>query len=180
MAITFQVITSLLKDGSNLLGTKRLAVRIADEAIVSGSLLTVEGNEFCVLKSRGAILNVYEMGQHTVTTPDKLLVGSIVQGLFGGSSPWVYEVIYVNRSKLVLGLNGTVNSVEMQGVFFHMEGYIHIDSTQGALALIQHMPFNGHVIDTAEIITYNHTCSFSGSGSCGAGHSPHPTLHAHQ
>jgi hypothetical protein len=42
----------------------------------------------------------------------------------------------------------------MQGVFFHMEGYIHVDSTQGALALVQHMPFNGHLIDTAEIITY--------------------------
>ncbi len=89
MATTFQVITSLQKDGSNLLGTKVLAVRIADESIVSGSLLTVEGNEFCVLKSRGAVLNVYEAGQYSVTTPDKLLVGSVVQSFFGGNSPWV-------------------------------------------------------------------------------------------
>src|SRR6202034_2947430 len=49
MALTRQVITSLNRDGSNLLGMKRLAVKIADESIVSGSLLTVEGNEFCVL-----------------------------------------------------------------------------------------------------------------------------------
>jgi hypothetical protein len=54
--INRQVITSLHRDGSNLLGTKRIAIRIADENIVSGSLLTVESNEFCVLKARGAVL----------------------------------------------------------------------------------------------------------------------------
>ena len=32
--------------------------------IMNGSLLTVESNHFCVLKSRGAILNVYETGQY--------------------------------------------------------------------------------------------------------------------
>ena len=87
MAIARQVITSLNRDGSNLLGTKRLAVKIADESIVSGSLLTVESNEFCVLKSRGAVLNVYETGQYSITTPDKPLLGSITQGFFGGNSP---------------------------------------------------------------------------------------------
>ncbi|MEJ0000299.1 MAG: SPFH domain-containing protein [Verrucomicrobiota bacterium] len=102
MAITRQVITSLNRDGSNLLGTQRLAVKIADESIVSGSLLTVEGNEFCVLKARGAVLNVYETGQYALTTPDKPLLGSIAQGFFGGNSPWVYEVIYINRSKLLV------------------------------------------------------------------------------
>lgn len=56
MPINRQVITSLHRDGSNLLGTKRIAIRIADENIVSGSLLTVESNEFCVLKARGAVL----------------------------------------------------------------------------------------------------------------------------
>ncbi|MGB0122263.1 MAG: hypothetical protein WBP63_02445, partial [Silvibacterium sp.] len=62
MAIARQVITSLLPDGTDILGTKVLAVKIADENIVSGSLLTVESNHFCVLKSRGAVLNVYETG----------------------------------------------------------------------------------------------------------------------
>ncbi len=89
MAITRQVITSLNRDGSNLLGTIRLAVKIADESIVSGSLLTVETNEFCVLKSRGAVLNVYETGQYALTTPDKPILGSIAQGFFGGNSPGV-------------------------------------------------------------------------------------------
>jgi membrane protease subunit (stomatin/prohibitin family) len=36
---------------------------------MNGSLLTVEGNHFCVLKSRGAILNVYGTGQYPVETP---------------------------------------------------------------------------------------------------------------
>ena len=89
MALTRQVITSLQRDGSDLLGTKNLAIKLADESIVSGSLLTVESNHFCVLKSRGAVLNIYETGQYALTTPDKPLVGSIVQGFFGGESPWV-------------------------------------------------------------------------------------------
>ena len=49
-----------------MLGTKNVAVKIVDESIVSGSLLTVESNHFCVLKSRGAVLNVYETGQYSV------------------------------------------------------------------------------------------------------------------
>lgn len=50
MALTRQVITSLQRDGSDMLGTKSLAIKIADESIVSGSLLTVESNHFCELK----------------------------------------------------------------------------------------------------------------------------------
>lgn len=42
MAIARQVITSILPDGTDMLGTKHIAVKIADESIVSGSLLTVE------------------------------------------------------------------------------------------------------------------------------------------
>ncbi|TGQ03757.1 hypothetical protein EN858_33760, partial [Mesorhizobium sp. M4B.F.Ca.ET.215.01.1.1] len=90
MAITRQVITSLQRDGTDALGTRTVAMKIVDESIVSGSLLTVESNHFCILKSRGAVLNVYETGQYALQTPDKPLVGSVVQGFFGGSSPWVY------------------------------------------------------------------------------------------
>jgi membrane protease subunit (stomatin/prohibitin family) len=70
-----------------MLGTKSLAVKIADESIVSGSLLTVESNHFCVLKSRGAVLNVYETGQYALTTPDKPLLGSIAQGFLAAPHP---------------------------------------------------------------------------------------------
>src|SRR5579871_6699736 len=144
MAITRQVITSLNRDGSNLLGMKRLAVKIADENIISGSLLTVESNHFCVLKSRGAVLNVYETGQYQLETPDKPLLGSIAQGFFGGSSPWVYEVIYINRSKLLVRNQGVATSAEMAEMAYVVDYYIHIDSKEAALDLITHMPFSGH------------------------------------
>jgi len=154
MAIARQVITSLSRDGSNLLGTKRLAVKIADESIVSGSLLTVESNEFCILKSRGAVLNVYETGQYSIITPDKPLLGSFAQGFFGGNSPWVYEVIYINRAKLLIRSQGVATSAEMAEMAYQVDYYIHIDTREAALELITHLPFNGNVIDTKEVADY--------------------------
>jgi membrane protease subunit (stomatin/prohibitin family) len=154
MAITRQVITSLARDGTDILGTRTLAVKIADESIVSGSLLTVESNHFCVLKSRGAVLNVYETGQYALTTPDKVLVGSIAQGFFGGASPWVYEVIYINRSKLLVRSSGVATSSEMAEMAYQVDYYIHVDTKEAALDLITHMPFNGALIDTAEVADY--------------------------
>jgi len=154
MAITRQVITSLLSDGTDMLGTKSIAVKIVDESIVSGSLLTVESNHFCVLKSRGAVLNVYETGQYALSTPDKPLLGSIAQGFFGGNSPWVYEVIYVNRSKLLIRTEGIATSSEMAEMAYQVDYYIHIDTKEAALDLITHMPFTGHTIDTKEVSDY--------------------------
>jgi membrane protease subunit (stomatin/prohibitin family) len=154
MAVTRQVITSLLRDGTDMLGTKSLAVKIADESIVSGSLLTVESNHFCVLKSRGAVLNVYETGQYSLTTPDKPLLGSIAQGFFGGSSPWLFEVIYVNRAKLLISSQGIATSEEMAEMAYQVDYYIHVDTKQDALELITHLPFNGHLIDTKEVSDY--------------------------
>jgi membrane protease subunit (stomatin/prohibitin family) len=154
MAITRQVITSLQRDGTDMLGTKSLAVKIVDESIVSGSLLTVESNHFCVLKSRGAVLNVYDTGQYALTTPDKPLLGSIAQGFFGGSSPWVFEVIYINRSKLLVRSQGTATSAEMAEMAYQVDYYIHVDTKEAALDLITHLPFNGHLIDTQEVADY--------------------------
>lgn len=154
MAITRQVITSLQRDGTDMLGTKSLAVKIADESIVSGSLLTVESNHFCVLKSRGAVLNVYETGQYALTTPDKPIMGSIAQGFFGGSSPWVFEVIYINRSKLLIRSSGVATSAEMAEMAYQVDYYIHVDTKEAALDLITHLPFNGAEINTAEVADY--------------------------
>ena len=154
VALTRQVITSLSIDGTDILGTKCLAVKIADESIVSGSLLTVESNHFCVLKSRGAVLNVYETGQYAIATPDKPLLGSIAQGFFGGSSPWVYEVIYINRSKLLVRSEGVATSQEMAEMSYQVDYYIHVDTKDAALELITHLPFNGHLIDTKEVADY--------------------------
>ena len=131
-----------------------LAVEIADESIVSGSLLTVESNHFCILKSRGAVLNIYETGQYPLTTPDKPLLGSIAQGFFGGSSPWVFEVIYINRSKLLIRSEGVATSEEMAEMAYQVDYYIHVDTKEAALQLITHLPFNGHLIDTKEVADY--------------------------
>jgi hypothetical protein len=54
-----------------------VAAKIADESIVSGSLLTVESNHFCVLKSRGAVPD-YDTGQYALLTPDKPIIGAFV------------------------------------------------------------------------------------------------------
>jgi membrane protease subunit (stomatin/prohibitin family) len=154
MAILRQVITALDQRGIDMLGTRNIALKIADESIVSGSLLTVESNHFCILKSRGAVLQIYETGQYALVTPDKPLVGSIVTGFFGGSSPWVFEVIYVNRSKLLVRSTGTATSAEMAEVAYVADYYIHVDTKEAALDLITHLPFNGAVIDTKEIADY--------------------------
>src|ERR1700733_5349359 len=154
MALNRQVITALNRDGTDMLGMRNVALKQADESIVSGSLLTVESNHFCILKSRGAVLNVYETGQYALQTPDKPLVGSIVQGFFGGSSPWVYEVIYINRSKLLVRNSGVATSAEMAEMAYVVDYYIHVDSKEGALDLITHLPFAGTQIDTAEIADY--------------------------
>ena len=154
MALTRQVITALNQDGTDMLGTRNVAIKIVDDSIVSGSLLTVESNHFCILKSRGAVLQVYDTGQYALTTPDKPLIGSVVQGFFGGASPWVYEVIYVNRSKLLVRSTGIATSAEMAEVSYVADYYIHVDTKEAALDLITHLPFTGRVIDTKEIADY--------------------------
>lgn len=143
------------RDGTDMLGMQNIAIKMADEnSIVSGSLLTVEPNHFCILMSRGAVLNTYETGQYSITTPDKPLLGSFIQAAWGGSSPWVYEVIYINRAKLIVRCNGTATSQEMAEVSYQVDFYIHIDTKEAALELIKHMPFSGRVINTVEIAAY--------------------------
>ena len=107
-----------------------------------------------MLKSRGAVLDVYETGQYALTTPDKPLVGSIVQGFFGGTSPWVYEVIYINRSKLLVRSSGIATSAEMAEMAYQVDYYIHVDTKAAALDLITHLPFNGSTIDIQEVADY--------------------------
>lgn len=154
MALTRQVISTLNTDGTDALGIRTVAMKVADANIVSGSLLTVESNHFCILKSRGAVLNVYDTGQYALETPNAPILGSIAQGFFGGSSPWQYEVIYINRSKLLVRNQGIAMSAEMAEMAYVVDYYIHIDSKEEALDLITHMPFAGTEIDTDEVAAY--------------------------
>src|SRR5512135_862948 len=107
------VVSTLSGDGEEIMGPDILMWHYPSNDIISGSLLTVESNHFCVLKSRGAILNVYETGQYPVSTPDKVLFGSVVQAFYGGTSPWQYEAIYINRAKIVVKSRGVALSKEM-------------------------------------------------------------------
>lgn len=154
MALTRQVISTLNTDGTDALGIRTVAMKVADANIVSGSLLTVESNHFCILKSRGAVLNVYDTGQYALETPNAPILGSIAQGFFGGSSPWQYEGIYINRSKLLVRNEGVAMSAEMAEMSYVVDYYIHIDSKEEALDLITHMPFAGTEIDTNEVAAY--------------------------
>ena len=140
------VISTLDNEGREVMGPEVLVYHFPSPSIVSGSLLTVESNHLCVLKSRGAVLNVYETGQYPITTGDKPLVGSLVQGFLGGQSPWQYEVLYVNKAKLVGSTSGTATSAEMAEMSYDVDYYIHVDNKEGALRLITHMPYAGHAL----------------------------------
>jgi membrane protease subunit (stomatin/prohibitin family) len=136
------------------MGPNILMFHYPENSIQSGSLLTVESNHFCVLKSRGAILNVFETGQYPVQTPDKVILGSVVQAFYGGQSPWQYEAIYINRAKLVVKTHGMALSAEMAELAYDVDYYIHVDKAQDAVALVQHMPISGHTVTVADVNNY--------------------------
>ncbi len=149
-----QVISTLTPDGEEIMGPDLLLWHYPNNDIINGSLLTVESNHFCVLKSRGAILNVYETGQYPVQTPQKVLFGSIQQAFYGGQSPWQYEAIYINRAKLVIKTAGLALSREMAEMSYDVDYYVHVATPEAAVALVQHMPYRGHGINTMEINNY--------------------------
>jgi membrane protease subunit (stomatin/prohibitin family) len=152
--ITKQVISTLSKDGTDAMGRSILAWKFPDDSITDGSLLTVESNHIAVLKSRGAVLDTYETGQYPIKTPDKPILGSFVQGFFGGTSPWQYETIFVQRSKLRVKNQGMATSSEMAEMSYQADYYIHVDSKDDALKLVTHMPFDGNSINSDEVADY--------------------------
>jgi membrane protease subunit (stomatin/prohibitin family) len=148
------VISTLDSDGCERMGPTILMWHYPSAAVVSGSLLTVESNHLCILKSRGAILNVYEMGQYALSTGDKPIIGTIASGFFGGTSPWQFEVIYVNKAKLVGTTTGTATSAEMAEMSYEVDYYVHVLNKDGALKLIQHMPYAGNVLQMEALDHY--------------------------
>jgi len=148
------VISTLTADGREIMGPNVLLFHHPESAIVSGSLLTVESNHFCVLKARGAVLNVYETGQYPVQTPDKPLIGSFTQAFFGGQSPWQYEALYVNRTKMVVKTRGLALSQEMAEMSYEADYYFHVKSKEDAVALVTHMPQNDGGVTLESINAY--------------------------
>lgn len=148
------VISTLTENGEEVMGPDVILWHYPNNDILNGSLLTVESNHFCVLKSRGAILNVYETGQYTVQTPDRPIFGSMQQAFYGGQSPWQYEAIYVNRAKLVLKTSGMALSREMAEMVYSVDYYVHVETREAALQLVQHMPYRGHALISQEVNSY--------------------------
>ena len=148
------VVSTLTNDGEEIMGPDILMWHYPSNDIINGSLLTVESNHFCVLKSRGAILNVYETGQYQVQTPQRVLFGSIQQAFYGGQSPWQYEALYVNRAKLVIHDSGRALSREMAQLTYDIDYYITVNTPENAVMLVQHMPYRGHALTTKDVNSY--------------------------
>jgi membrane protease subunit (stomatin/prohibitin family) len=148
------VISTLAPDGTEIMGPGVLMYHHPGNDIMNGSLLTVESNHFCVLKSRGAILNVYETGQYPVETPQRPLIGSMQQAFYGGQSPWQYEALFVSRAKSVAKARGLALSRELAELHYDVDYYVHVDSPQDAVKLVTHMPYAGHLLTTEALNAY--------------------------
>jgi len=148
------VISTLSADGTEVMGPGVLMYHYPGNDIMNGSLLTVESNHFCVLKSRGAILNVYETGQYPVDTPQRPLIGSVQQAFYGGQSPWQYEALFISRAKSVVAAKGLALSRELAEMVYDVDYYVHIDTPQDAVKLVTHMPYSGHVLTVDALNAY--------------------------
>src|ERR1700742_2973350 len=148
------VISTLNPDGTEVMGPGVLMYHYPGNDIMNGSLLTVESNHFCVLKSRGAILNVYETGQYPVETPQRPLIGSFQQAFYGGQSPWQYEALFVSRAKSVAKAQGVALSRELAELVYDVDYYVHVDSPQDAVKLVTHMPYSGHMMNVDALNAY--------------------------
>jgi membrane protease subunit (stomatin/prohibitin family) len=148
------VVSTLHDDGTEVMGPGILMYHYPYNDILTGSLLTVENNHFCVLKSRGAILNVYAGGQYPVQTTDRPLMGSIQQAFYSGQSPWQFEALFVSSAKSVAKAQGIALSRELAEMVYDVDYYVHIDTPQDAVKLVTHMPYQGHFFTTEQLNAY--------------------------
>jgi len=148
------VISTLNNDGTEVMGPGILMYHHPGNDIMTGSLLTVESNHFCVLKSRGAIFDVYAGGQYPVQTTDRPLIGSIQQAFYSGQSPWQYEALFVSAAKSVAKAQGLALSRELAELVYDVDYYVHIDTKEDAVKLVTHMPYQGHFFTTEGLNTY--------------------------
>jgi membrane protease subunit (stomatin/prohibitin family) len=148
------IISTLNDDGTEVMGPGILMYHYPRNDIMNGSLLTVESNHFCVLKSRGAILNVYETGQYPVDTPQRPLIGSFQQAFYGGQSPWQYEALFIAKAKSVAKAKGVALSRELAELVYDVDYYVHVETAEDAVKLVTHMPYQGHVLTTDQLNSY--------------------------
>src|SRR5258708_10952049 len=132
------VIFTMGANGEEMVGADLLLWHYPDSSVMNGSLLTVESNHFCVLKSRGAILNVYETGQYTVQTPDRPLFGSMQQAFYGGQRPWQDEALDIKPANLVLKKKGNAPLPAMDEQVYSGDYYLPVGTPQNAALLVHH------------------------------------------
>jgi RND superfamily putative drug exporter len=126
--------------GKEIMGPDILLWCYPEKHIVDGSMLIVKSNQFCILKGRDTILNVYEAGQHKIQTPDDPLSDSTQLTFNGEPIPLEYEVIYINRAQLAVQASGVALSREKTRVDYSVDYAIHIATREDAIRLVQSMP----------------------------------------
>jgi EmrB/QacA subfamily drug resistance transporter len=146
------VISTLSANGEQIMGPEILLWRYPLDSVVNGSLLIVESNQFCILKSQGVVLDVYETGQYTV--PTSPLYDSVQLAFSGEPISWQYEALYINRAKLMGKASGVVPTREMAVVDYHVYYSIHVATREDAVNLVKHMPYRSHTLSMQEVSTY--------------------------
>ena len=96
------VISTLMPNGEEIMGPTVMLWHYPNNDMMNGSLLTVESNHFCVLKSRGR--DPERLRDRAVSGRDaaKVLFRLASAGVLRRASPWQYEALYINRAKLVV------------------------------------------------------------------------------
>ncbi|TMC21257.1 MAG: hypothetical protein E6J34_10110 [Chloroflexi bacterium] len=148
------IISTLKASGEQIIGPELLLWRYAENGVTHGSLLLVGNSYFGVLKLFGTILEIYEPGQYIIQTPNHSLVRSLQLTFSGEPIPWLYEVLYVNRAKLLVKTKGVALSYEMAEVDYSVDYYISVATREDVHKLIQYMPYHGHSLSIQEINAY--------------------------
>jgi hypothetical protein len=144
------VISTRTANGEEIMGSDMLLWCYPEKRVESGSLLTVESNQFCVLKVRGAILKVYETGQYIIQMPDTPLLGSVQLTFDGEPIPLEYEAFYINRAKLLIKASGVALLHETVEVDYSVDYYIHVATREDVVQLVQYMPYWSHPLKQSQ------------------------------
>jgi len=148
------LISTLTTTGQQIMGPDILLWHSPANNIVQGSVLAIDNNHFCVLKCHGTILNVYETGQYTVENPALSHFDSTQLTFSGEPIPWEYEVLYVNRVKLLVKASGVALSREMVVMDYRVDYYIHVATSEDAIQLVRQMPYRGHTLSIEDVNAY--------------------------
>jgi trehalose monomycolate/heme transporter len=131
-----------------------LLQRYPNDDLVNDSLLQVASNQFCVLKSFGKIVKVYEMGSHCVQALNVPLWTSRQLGFDGKALSWEYEAFYINRARLVGSFKGVLLSREMAEVAYSVSYAFHIATQEDAARFVKRIPSRIQSLSTKDLNAY--------------------------